>query len=121
MCVPSTWGDRGDRLTQWRAWDAPTQAATDADRKFDRAGAGNAGSWDLGRLGSDNAAGMLSPATTMDLLDEVSLLAAAIPFYDIITLARLAAGGPIDEDQRDLIRWYFKTEEETIGRTLGRT
>ena len=44
------------------------------------------------RLGCDNIADMLSPSTTADLTDEVFLLSAALRFYDVGILAKLACG-----------------------------
>ena len=44
------------------------------------------------RLASDNIADICSPSTTADLTDEVLVLSAAVRYYGIDLLARLAAG-----------------------------
>jgi cytosine/adenosine deaminase-related metal-dependent hydrolase len=59
------------------------------------------------RLGSDNVADICSPSTTADLLDEVFVLSAAIRYYEIGALARLAAGLRPDEDQLAAIREHL--------------
>ena len=71
------------------------------------------------RMGCDNVADMLSPATTLDLMDEVYLLAAALRFYDIDILAHLAAGVPLDAGRRDAVRDHLAREREAISQSLA--
>jgi cytosine/adenosine deaminase-related metal-dependent hydrolase len=71
------------------------------------------------RLGCDNVADMLSPATTLDLMDEVYLLTAALRFYNIDILAHLAAGVPLDGERRAVVRAHLAQEREAIARSLS--
>jgi cytosine/creatinine deaminase len=52
------------------------------------------------RLGSDNVCDITSPAGTLDLRDELFVLAHALRFYDIGVLARLAAGQRLTREER---------------------
>lgn len=70
------------------------------------------------RLGSDNVADMCSPSTTADLLDEVMVLSAALRFYDIEVLARLAAGQALNQDERDRVRFHLERDAEEINKIL---
>lgn len=72
------------------------------------------------RLGCDNTADMLSPATTLDLIDEVYLLTAALRYYDIDILAHLASGTPLTADQRGIVRAHLDGEKSAIEKGLAR-
>lgn len=70
------------------------------------------------RLGSDNVADICSPSTTADLLDEVFVLTAAIRYYEPGTLARLAAGMRLDEDQVAAIREHLARNERETAKVV---
>ncbi len=59
-----------------------------------------------------------SPSTTADLTDEVFILSAALRFYHIDVLARLASGGRLDESERAIVRDHLAHNEVEIRRTL---
>jgi len=70
------------------------------------------------RVGSDNVADICSPSTTVDLVDEIFVLSAALRFYQPEILARLAVGAKIDEAQRRFIADHLaKNDEEIRHRT----
>lgn len=71
------------------------------------------------RLASDNIADICSPSTTADLTDEVFMLSAAIRFYNIDILARLACGLNLDEAGRALIRDHLDKNDVEIDKTLA--
>jgi cytosine/adenosine deaminase-related metal-dependent hydrolase len=70
------------------------------------------------RLGSDNVADICSPSTTADLLDEVFVLTAAIRYYELGALARLAAGKRLDEDQIAAIREHLARNERETAKVV---
>lgn len=70
------------------------------------------------RLGSDNVADICSPSTTADLLDEVFVLTAAIRYYELGALARLAAGKRLDEDQLAAIREHLARNERETAKVV---
>lgn len=61
------------------------------------------------RLGSDNISDMLSPSSTLDLMDEIYLLSAAQRFYDIDILAKVACAQPLDDNDKDFLRAHLET------------
>lgn len=71
------------------------------------------------RLGSDNMADICSPSTTADLVDEVFVLSAALRFYDVDVLARLAAGQPLSAAERALVQRHNERNTAEIERTLA--
>jgi hypothetical protein len=73
------------------------------------------------RLGSDNVADICSPSTTADLMDELFVLSAAIRFYDIEILARLGAGLPMTEADRERIADHLSRNEAEIEKVLRAT
>jgi cytosine/adenosine deaminase-related metal-dependent hydrolase len=73
------------------------------------------------RLGSDNVADICSPSTTADLTDELFVLSAAIRFYDIEILARLGAGLPMTETDRERIADHLSRNEAEIEKVLRAT
>jgi hypothetical protein len=71
------------------------------------------------RLGSDNIADICSPSTTADLMDEVFMLSAAIRFYHIGILAKLAAGQKLDADERAMVAEHLRKNDEEIAKALN--
>ena len=70
------------------------------------------------RLGSDNIGDICSPSTTADLTDEIFILSAALRFYDIHILAKLAAGVELNHDDRDVISEHLRRNDEEIQKFL---
>ncbi|MHA6297950.1 amidohydrolase family protein [Devosia sp. CAU 1758] len=70
------------------------------------------------RLGSDNIADICSPSTTADLMDELFVLSAAVRYYQIDILARLAAGQKLSEDERGLIKEHLHKNDLEIDKVL---
>ena len=73
------------------------------------------------RLGSDNIADICSPSTTADLIDEVFVLSAALRFYHVDVLAKLACGLPLDGEERAVVREHLACNEAQIQEALGAT
>jgi cytosine/adenosine deaminase-related metal-dependent hydrolase len=71
------------------------------------------------RLASDNIADICSPSTTADLVDEIFILSAAIRYYDVAILARLASGKPLDEAQREILRQHLEKNAREIAKVVG--
>jgi adenosine deaminase len=71
------------------------------------------------RLGTDNIADICSPSTTADLLDEVFVLSAAIRYYQVDVLARLAAGQPLSEEERERVRAHLRQNDIEITKVLN--
>ncbi len=71
------------------------------------------------RLASDNIADICSPSTTADLVDEIFVLSAAIRYYDVAILARLASGKPLDASQRETLREHLAKNAREIAKVLG--
>lgn len=71
------------------------------------------------RLGSDNIADICSPSTTADLLDEVFVLSAAIRFYQLDVLARLAAGQRLSGTEQDIVRAHLFKNDGEIEKVLN--
>lgn len=62
------------------------------------------------RIGSDNICDITSPMGTPDLLEEVFVLANAMRIYDIGILAKIAAGVPLDAQDRARLRQHLKED-----------
>lgn len=71
------------------------------------------------RLGSDNIADMCSPAATTDLRAEVFVLSNALRFYDIGILAKLVAGHPMNQADRELIRRHLVADAEETAKAYA--
>lgn len=71
------------------------------------------------RLGSDNIADICSPSTTADLMDEVFVLTAAIRFYQVDILARLAAGQRLSDEERDIVTQHLRKNDVEIAKVLN--
>ncbi|MFK7874760.1 MAG: hypothetical protein AB8B71_03125 [Paracoccaceae bacterium] len=72
------------------------------------------------RLGSDNLADMLSPSTTANLTDEVFVLSAALRFYDIPILAKLATGTPFSQEDKDRLKEHLDENDMEAAKALRR-
>lgn len=70
------------------------------------------------RLASDNIADICSPSTTADLVDEVLVLSAAIRYYDIDVLARLAAGQRPSAGELAELRLHLQRNEAEIAKVV---
>lgn len=73
------------------------------------------------RLASDNIADICSPSTTADLVDEVFMLSAALRYYDVNILAKLACGVMLDDTDRNKIRLHLQQNDEQIAKVLRET
>lgn len=71
------------------------------------------------RLGSDNVCDVFSPSTTADLVDEVYVLSAALRYYDIGVLARLATGTPLEDDDRAALTDHLRRDRDEVTRHLN--
>ncbi len=71
------------------------------------------------RLASDNIADICSPSTTADLVDEIFILSAAIRFYDVEILAKLACGKTINEQERHFIKSHLAMNKVEIDKVLS--
>lgn len=71
------------------------------------------------RVGSDNISDICSPSTTADLVDEIYVLSAALRFYQPDILARLAAGKPLDEQQKSFVRDHLAKNQMQIDKFLA--
>ncbi len=72
------------------------------------------------RLGCDNIADMLSPSTTADLTDEVFLLSAALRFYDVGILAKLACGRLLNGTDLSVINNHLEANDVEMDKTIRR-
>lgn len=72
------------------------------------------------RLGSDNIADMCSPSTTSDLTHEVFTLSAAIRYYKVDILARIAAGKALNVAERALVAEHLQQNEKEISKLARR-
>ncbi len=72
------------------------------------------------RLGSDNIADMCSPSTTADLTHEVFVLSAALRFYKVEILSKLAAGVALDADDRAELAEHLDANNAEIDKRVAR-
>ena len=72
------------------------------------------------RLGSDNVCDITSPAGTLDLRDELFVLAHALRFYDIGVLARLAAGQPLAAEERARVAAHLEADRREVETAVAR-
>ena len=72
------------------------------------------------RLGSDNLADMLSPSTTANMSDEVFMLSAALRFYDVEILAKLACGQPLSSDDILTIQSHLEANDVEMAKAMRR-
>jgi hypothetical protein len=70
------------------------------------------------RLGTDNMADICSPSTTANLVDEIYILTAALRFYNIDTLARIAAGQKLNTSERRHVIEHLESNKAEIARTI---
>lgn len=73
------------------------------------------------RLASDNIADICSPSTTADLVDEVFMLSAALRYYDVDILAKLACGLKLTREDQHKIRLHLQHNDEQIAKVLRET
>lgn len=66
------------------------------------------------RLGSDNICDITSPAGTVDLIDEIFVLANAIRFYNVDILAKLGSGIKLNTSDINLIRDHLEENKKEI-------
>ena len=71
------------------------------------------------RLASDNIADICSPSTTANLTDEIFVLSAAVRFYHIDILAKLAAGCSLTDQDRDYIRDHLEKNHWETEKALN--
>jgi cytosine/adenosine deaminase-related metal-dependent hydrolase len=71
------------------------------------------------RLGSDNICDITSPMGTPDLMDELLVLGNALRYYDIDVLARLAAGVPLTEANREWLGAHLAEDRRIWTDTAG--
>lgn len=73
------------------------------------------------RLGSDNIADICSPSTTADLMDEVFVLSAAVRFYQLDVLARLAAGQKLSQSEREIVAEHLRKNDQEMNKIINAT
>ena len=71
------------------------------------------------RLASDNIADICSPSTTANLIDEIFILSAAIRFYHVGILAKLACGVALDMDDIGIITEHLQHNEKEIEQVMS--
>lgn len=71
------------------------------------------------RVGSDNICDITSPAGTVDLLDEIFVLANAMRYYDVDVLARLAAGQRLSPEERERVACHLRDEHAYVTEVVG--
>lgn len=71
------------------------------------------------RLASDNIADICSPSTTADLRDEVFVLSAALRFYHVGILAKLACGQVLNDDERTLISEHLNNNAQQVAAVMS--
>ena len=72
------------------------------------------------RMGCDNICDMLSPTTTADLTDEVYMLSAAVRYYDVDILAKLACGVALDAEDRAKVQTHLDKNDAEMAKILAR-
>lgn len=72
------------------------------------------------RLGSDNISDMLSPSTTEDLTNEVFMLSAAMRFYHVDILAKLACGQILTAEEITYIKDHLEADKYEMVKALRR-
>jgi cytosine/adenosine deaminase-related metal-dependent hydrolase len=70
------------------------------------------------RIGSDNMADICSPSTTANMIDELYLLSAALRFYNVDILARLAAGQKLNEGERQFVINHLQKDQAEVSRVI---
>lgn len=70
------------------------------------------------RIGSDNICDVTSPAGTVDLVDELFVLANALRFYDLDVLAGLGTGALPDASVRRRIADHVRRDAQEVQRAL---
>jgi cytosine/adenosine deaminase-related metal-dependent hydrolase len=70
------------------------------------------------RVGSDNVCDITSPAGTIDLIDEIFVLANAIRYYDLDIMASLAAGRRLNAQDQARLAAHLRHDREEVERTV---
>lgn len=73
------------------------------------------------RVASDNIADICSPSTTADWADESFMLSAAVRFYHVGILAKIAAGKKLDKQEREFIQHHLDENDQQINEFLDST
>ncbi|HFE37190.1 MAG TPA: hypothetical protein ENK06_02065 [Gammaproteobacteria bacterium] len=73
------------------------------------------------RLASDNIADICSPSTTANLTDEVFVLSAALRFYHVGILAKLAAGKKLNDEDRSFVKDHLEKNCHEIEKVVNET
>ncbi len=73
------------------------------------------------RIGSDNIDDITSPAGTPDLMHELFVLTNAVRFYDIEIVAKIAAGQPLNDADRQKIRLHLERDAEEVEKAMGKS
>lgn len=73
------------------------------------------------RIGSDNVGDMCSPSTTLDLMDEVFVLSAALRFFEPGILGAMAAGQRLNQAQRATLDAHLRLNDEEVEKLIAKT
>jgi len=71
------------------------------------------------RLASDNISDICSPSTTENLMDEIFVLSAALRYYNIDILAKMACGLSLSDTDRTTIKKHLEHNSIEIEKVLG--
>lgn len=71
------------------------------------------------KLASDNIADICSPSTTADLVDEVFILSAALRYYNVDVLSKLAVGLKLEASECADIADHLKRNQEEIAKVMS--
>ena len=67
------------------------------------------------RLGTDNVDDIFIPTNSLDLRQEVAILANALRFYNVPVLAKLACGAQLSPEDRKFISQHLENEERYLS------
>ena len=71
------------------------------------------------RVGSDNIDDITSPAGTPDLMHEMFVLTNAVRFYDIEIVAKIAAGQPLNDADREKIKLHLERDTAEVKKAIA--
>lgn len=71
------------------------------------------------KLASDNIADICSPSTTADLVDEVFILSAALRYYNVDVLAKLAVGLKLEASECSEIAEHLERNQQEIAKVMS--
>jgi cytosine deaminase len=72
------------------------------------------------RIGSDNICDVTSPAGTVNLIEELAILANAMRFYDIDILAKIGSGVSLDEKDRERIASHLEQDRAQVRDAMAK-